>query len=78
MSNWTMSSICDSIFCDILSETWSPAVWFYVADAAYVWCKILCFQCVKVKSNIRMGITIFKIFILGGIVDTVGNNFLHL
>ena len=38
-------------------------LWLYVADKAYVWCKILCFRRINVRKCIRMGITIFKIFI---------------
>ena len=44
---------------------------FYLADEASVWCKILCLLQINVKMCIRMGITIFKMFIWGGISSVI-------
>ena len=66
-SDWITSRICLSIFC-IISDVacdWLT-YWFDVADKAYIWCKILCLWQINFNKCIRMGITIFKIFIWGG------------
>ena len=49
--------VTDNVACD-----WSTQ-WFKVTVVVNVFGKIRCFQCIKVKKYIRIGITIFKFFI---------------
>ena len=71
-SDWITSKICDSISCDILSETvdvinyvtfcWKMCGFMQLARLKFEW---------RLQKCIRMGITIFKIFILGGILSDI-------
>ena len=47
------------------------STWFYVADEAEVMRKILRYRRVLVKKYIRIGITIFEIFILEDISSCI-------
>ena len=74
-----MPKLCNCIFCeiyplksDIVSNVacdWSKW-WFYIADKADL-VQNNVFLLVNVKKYFRIGITIFKIFIWGGILSYI-------
>ena len=68
--DWITSNICDSISCDIQSESLTSFITFSWMMCSFMRLAMLQFE-KRLQKCIRMGITIFKIFIWGGISSNI-------